>query len=191
MSALLSLPYGVKILRMKWKLFFIFVESYVSIMLSLDVLRGQIQSMGAVKVPTAWKTDYFLLRFELKQELTIPAWTIGNNDTVHSVVLIQQNCNNYFFGSFFSQTWKWSEVIGNCRKCSEVTAFSVINDLCRRGTLGICGVAVLRILLCGVAVKKSPACGVAVISSLTVCDICILKSTVFGEKILSAVFPFP
>ena len=57
-----------------------------------------------------------------------------------------------------------------------------------RGTLGICGVGHF---LCGVAVKKIPACGVAVISSLTVCDVCILKSTVYGEKKLSAVFPFP
>ena len=52
----------------------------------------------------------------------------------------------------------------------------------RRGTLGICGVAVLRIFLCGVAVKKIPARGVAVVSGLAVCDVCILKSTVFGEK---------
>ena len=54
--------------------------------------------------------------------------------------------------------------------------------------LRCCGVAHF---LCGVAVKKFPACGVAVISSLTVCDICILKSMVFGEKKLSVVFPFP
>ena len=60
----------------------------------------------------------------------------------------------------------------------------------RKGTLGICSVAVLRIFLCGVAVKKIPACGVAVISSLTVCDVCLLKSTVFGENKLSAAFPF-
>ena len=63
--------------------------------------------------------------------------------------------------------------------------------LIRRGTLGICSVAVLGIFLCGVAVKKIPACGVAVISSLTVCDVCILKSMVYGETKLSAVFPFP
>ena len=37
--------------------------------------------------------------------------------------------------------------------------------------------------------KKIPACGVAVISSLTVCNVCILKATVFGEKKLSGVFP--
>ena len=57
-----------------------------------------------------------------------------------------------------------------------------IGDLC------CCGVAHF---LRGVGVKKIPACGVAVISSLTVCDVCILKSTVFGEKKFSAVFPFP
>ena len=57
--------------------------------------------------------------------------------------------------------------------------------------MGICGVAVLSIFLCGVAVKKIPACGVAVISSLTVCDVCILKCTVFGEMKLSAVLSFP
>ena len=57
--------------------------------------------------------------------------------------------------------------------------------------MGICGVTVLLIFLCGVAVKEIPACGVAVISSLTVCDICILKSTVYAEMKLSAVFPFP
>ena len=55
--------------------------------------------------------------------------------------------------------------------------------------MGICGFAVLGIFLCGVAVKKIPAWGVAVISSLTVCDVCILKSTVYGETKLSAVFP--
>ena len=60
-----------------------------------------------------------------------------------------------------------------------------------RGTLGICSVAVLGIFLCGVAVKKTPACGVAVISNLTVCDVCVLNSAVFGEAKLSAVFPFP
>ena len=43
----------------------------------------------------------------------------------------------------------------------------------------------------GVAVKQIPACGVAVISSLKVCDVCILKSTVYGETKLSAVFLFP
>lgn len=32
----------------------------------------------------------------------------------------------------------------------------------RRGTLGICGVAVLGIFSCGVAVNKISACGVAV-----------------------------
>ena len=60
-----------------------------------------------------------------------------------------------------------------------------------RGTLGICGVTVLGIFLCGVAVKKILACGVAVISSLAVCDVRIVKSTVYGETKLSAVFPFP
>ena len=60
-----------------------------------------------------------------------------------------------------------------------------------RGALGICGVVVLGIFLCGVAVKKFPACGVAVISSLTVCDVFIVKSTVYDETKLSAVFPFP
>ena len=70
-------------------------------------------------------------------------------------------------------------------------AESSVKSSSLRGTLGICGVAVLGIFLCGVAVKKIPACGVAVISSLTVCDVCILKSTVFGEKKLSAVFSFP
>ena len=59
-----------------------------------------------------------------------------------------------------------------------------------RGTSGIYCVAVLGIFLCGVAVKKIPACGVAVISSLTVCDVCILKSTVYGETKLSAAFMF-
>ena len=42
------------------------------------------------------------------------------------------------------------------------------------------GFAVLRcwiFFLCCVAVKKIPACDVAVISSLTVCDVCILKSS--------------
>jgi len=56
---------------------------------------------------------------------------------------------------------------------------------------GHCRFAVLGIFLCGVAVKKIPACGVAVISSLTVCDVYIVKSTVYGETKLSAVFPFP
>ena len=45
-------------------------------------------------------------------------------------------------------------------------------------------------LRCGVAVKEIPACGVAVIPSLTVCDVSILKSTVYSETKLSAVFPF-
>ena len=57
-----------------------------------------------------------------------------------------------------------------------------------RGTLGICSVVVLRIFLCGVAVKKIPAGGIAVILSLTVCDVCISKSMVYGEMKLCAVF---
>ena len=56
-----------------------------------------------------------------------------------------------------------------------------------RGTLGICGVAVLGIFSCGVAVNKISACGVAVFLNLTVCDVCVLKSAVFGETKLSAV----
>ena len=68
--------------------------------------------------------------------------------------------------------WRWE----GCRlMASALNAGS--NGLgSRSGTLGICGVAVLRIFSCGVAVKKIPACGVAVISSLTVCDVCILES---------------
>ena len=50
----------------------------------------------------------------------------------------------------------------------------------QRGTLGICGVAVLRIFSCGVAVKKISACGVSVISSLMVRDVCIFK--VYGVR---------
>ena len=61
----------------------------------------------------------------------------------------------------------------------------------RRGTLGICGVAVLGIFSCGVAVNKISACGVAVFLNLTVCDVCVLKSAVFGETKLSAVSQFP
>ena len=61
----------------------------------------------------------------------------------------------------------------------------------RRGTLGICGVAVLGIFSCGVAVNKISACGVAVFLNLMVCDVCVLKSAVFGETKLSAVSQFP
>ena len=61
----------------------------------------------------------------------------------------------------------------------------------RRGTLGICGVAVLGIFSCGVAVNKISACGVAVFLNLTVYDVCVLKSAVFGETKLSAVSQFP
>ena len=61
----------------------------------------------------------------------------------------------------------------------------------KRGTLGICGVAVLGIFSCGVAVNKISACGVAVFLNLTVCDVCVFKSAVFGETKLSAVSQFP
>ena len=57
-----------------------------------------------------------------------------------------------------------------------------------RGTLGICGVEHFFLQCCS---EKISACGVAVIYSLAVCDVCIVKSTVFGEKKLSAVFSFP
>ena len=60
-----------------------------------------------------------------------------------------------------------------------------------RGTLGICSVAVLGIFSCSVAVNKISACGVVVFLNLTVCDVCILKSAVFGETKLSAVSQFP
>ena len=59
-----------------------------------------------------------------------------------------------------------------------------------RGTLGICGVAVLGIFSCCVAVNKISACGVALFLNLTVCDVCVLKSSVFGETKLSAVSQF-
>ena len=52
-------------------------------------------------------------------------------------------------------------------------------------------VAVLGIFSCGVAVNKISACGVAVFLNLTVCDVCVLKSAVFGETKLSAVSQFP
>ena len=58
------------------------------------------------------------------------------------------------------------------------------------------GFAVLRCWaflrwICGVAVNKISACGVAVFLNLTVCDVCVLKSAVFGETKLSAVSQFP
>ena len=53
------------------------------------------------------------------------------------------------------------------------------------------GFAVLGIFLCGVAVNEISACGVAVFLNVTVCDVCILKSAVFGEMKLSAVSQFP
>ena len=60
-----------------------------------------------------------------------------------------------------------------------------------RGTFGICSVAVLQIFLSGFAVKKLQARGVAVILSVTVCNVCILKCTVYGETKLSVIFQFP
>ena len=41
---------------------------------------------------------------------------------------------------------------------------------------------VMLIFLCGVSVNKISPCGVAVISNPVVCDICVFKPTVFGEK---------
>ena len=40
----------------------------------------------------------------------------------------------------------------------------------------------MLIFLCGVSVNKISPCGVAVISNPVVCDICVFKPTVFGEK---------
>ena len=68
---------------------------------------------------------------------------------------------------------------------------SSTSDWLTRGTLEICGVALLGIFSCGVAVNKISACGVAVFLNLTVCDVCVLKTAVFGETKLSAVLQFP
>ena len=53
------------------------------------------------------------------------------------------------------------------------------------------GFAVLRCWTFFQALNKISACGVAVFLNLTVCDVCVLKSAVFGETKLSAVSQFP
>ena len=49
------------------------------------------------------------------------------------------------------------------------------------GDMGICGAAVLMLFQCGDVVNKISTCGVALISSHTVCDVCIFQAAVFGE----------
>ena len=50
----------------------------------------------------------------------------------------------------------------------------------------------MDVLLIGsLEVNKISACGVAVFLNLTVCDVCVLKSAVFGETKLSVVSQFP
>ena len=48
----------------------------------------------------------------------------------------------------------------------------------------------LGIFSCSVAMNTISACGVAVFLNLTVCDVCVLKSAVFGEAKLSVVSQF-
>ena len=67
----------------------------------------------------------------------------------------------WFFETTLHQVWPW------------------------RGTLGF---VVLLFFLCAISVNKISPCGAAVISNPTVCDVCVFKSTVFGETKFCAVF---
>ena len=76
-----------------------------------------------------------------------------------------------------------------CAKQFSLTATSIYLHGYEEGDIGICGVAHFFMGCCGEKIPSLRCC--SDLTSLVVCDICILKSMVFGEKKLSAVFPFP